>query len=301
MLLYHFGYKEGPRRRGKRLRPHLLMTVALQEGATLDDALDAAAAIEILHNYSLVHDDIEDRDRFRHGRETLWVRYGDAQAINAGDAMCALSYLTLARASDRHPAERVAMMLRRLHEANLAMCEGQSLDIGFETDERIDEAMYLRMIEGKTAALFAAACALGARCAGASERAVLEYYELGRSYGIAFQINDDVLGIWASAHATGKTAAADIVRKKKSFPIVWALAQSPSTARDAVLAAYRAKEPDDAAVAGVIRALDVLGARDAAHRAAAQHLSVVERTATGGVREFLLSSLPPIDRETVHR
>ena len=100
MLLCHFGYGEhGPARRGKRLRPQLLMRVALGEGAPLERALDAAVAVEILHNYSLVHDDIEDGDRLRHGRRTLWSAYGVAHAINAGDAMCALSFASLTSAS----------------------------------------------------------------------------------------------------------------------------------------------------------------------------------------------------------
>ena len=102
MLQYHFGYgKHGPARRGKRLRPTMVARACESAGGVLDDALDAAAAVELLHNYSLVHDDIEDSDRFRHGRPTLWSVYGIAQAINAGDAMCAISFLTLTHSGER--------------------------------------------------------------------------------------------------------------------------------------------------------------------------------------------------------
>src|SRR5438270_7204796 len=128
MLAYHFGYGEyGNVRRGKRLRPRLLLEVVENEGGAWDDALDAAAAIEILHNYSLVHDDIEDHDRLRHGRETLWAKYGIPQAVNAGDAMCALAFLELTRAHIGFPAERCLHLVHALHTAHLEMCDGQSL------------------------------------------------------------------------------------------------------------------------------------------------------------------------------
>ncbi|MDP9017322.1 MAG: polyprenyl synthetase family protein, partial [Candidatus Eremiobacteraeota bacterium] len=224
MLAYHFGYATADgARRGKRVRPHLVLCVAQAAGAPADDALDAAVAIELLHNYSLIHDDIEDGDRLRHGRETLWVKYGVAQAVNAGDALCAISFLSLLRAQKRHPAERVAAMVGRLHEAHLAMCHGQSLDIDFERHDRVSSQRYLEMIAGKTAALFGVACELGAMSAGLEQKACREYRQLGAAFGAAFQMYDDLLGIWADLDTTGKTAGADIARRKKSFPIVWAL------------------------------------------------------------------------------
>ncbi len=167
MLQYHFGYGEhGPARRGKRLRPRLLLGVALAQGATIESALDAAAAIEILHNYSLVHDDIEDRDELRHGRQTLWSVFGIPQALNAGDALCALSFLVLMRARAHHRDERVLQMVLALHEAHATMCDGQSLDLAFERRPHVGLEEYEAMIGAKTAALFGASSQLGGSLRG---------------------------------------------------------------------------------------------------------------------------------------
>ena len=307
MLCYHFGYGEhGPARRGKRLRPRLLLRVAEAEGAGAEDALDAAAAIEILHNYSLVHDDIEDGDELRHGRRTLWSVYGVPQALNAGDALCALSFLVLMNATHRHPGERVLRMVRALHEAHATMCDGQSMDLAFERATHVDLPEYHRMIGAKTAALFGVSSELGALCAPCDDQSVLRYRELGRAYGLAFQIRDDVLGIWGTVDATGKVTGNDIARRKWTFPVVWALGQPRSAARERIAKAYagalrqaqpfdNAQDDDDVldgdTVTAVIDALDELGAREAANAAIAEHLAVVERHPVAGVREFLLGSL----------
>lgn len=293
MLFYHFGYGEhGPARRGKRLRPRLLLQVAQAEGAPPDDALDAAAAVEILHNYSLVHDDIEDGDELRHGRRTLWSVYGIPQALNAGDALCAISFLVLMNATQRHPGERVLRMVRALHEAHATMCDGQSLDLAFERATSVDLPEYHRMIGAKTAALFGASSELGALCAPCDDQSVLRYRELGRAYGLAFQIRDDVLGIWASVDATGKVTGNDIARRKWTFPVVWALGQPRCAARESIAQAYaQGKALDAATVTAVIEALEELGAREAANAAIAEHLAVVERHPVASVRDFLLGSL----------
>jgi geranylgeranyl diphosphate synthase, type I len=264
MVGYHFGYSGSPGRRGKRLRPLLLLRVALAEGADVEAALDAAIAIELLHNYSLVHDDIEDNDSLRHGRETLWARFGIAHGINAGDAMCSLSFLTLLR-SPAQRAERLAPMVAALHAAHLSMCEGQSLDIAFESRDFVTMDEYRTMIGGKTAALFSACCEIGALCAGSDPARGRAYASLGRAYGIAFQIRDDALGAWGATDVTGKPSGADIARRKWSFPVVWALSGRPCGDRAVVADAYARKEPlAPAEVAAVVRALERLGARDAA-------------------------------------
>jgi geranylgeranyl diphosphate synthase type I len=265
----------------------------------VDDALDAAAAIEILHNYSLIHDDIEDGDELRHGKRTLWAVYGIPQALNAGDALCAVSALVLMNASARHPDDRVLRMVRALHEAHATMCDGQSLDLAFERATHVDIDEYHRMIGAKTAALFGASSELGALCSPCDDPSVQRYRELGRAYGLAFQIRDDVLGVWGTLDATGKVTGNDIARRKWTFPVVWALSRPPSLARDRIAAAYaRAlRHPgeervlDDDTVRAVIEALDELGAREAANAAIAEHLAVVERHPVASVRDFLLNSL----------
>ncbi len=292
-LLRHFGYAPyGPARRGKRLRPQMVMRVATTQGAPLAHALDAAVAVEIFHNYSLVHDDIEDRDELRHGRPTLWSAYGVAHAINAGDAMCALSFLSLEHAAAYLDALRVLRMLALLHEAHAVMCEGQSLDLYFESEGFVDLPDYYRMIDCKTAQLFDASCRLGAHAAGCDETTIAGYGAVGRAYGMAFQIRDDVAGIWSSVDETGKTVASDIARRKWTFPVVWAIAQSPSAARTVVADAYaRGDSLDAAMVERIVGALDSLGARQAATEAAAQHLAVVEGHPNRELREFLCGTL----------
>jgi geranylgeranyl diphosphate synthase type I len=293
MLLYHFGYApHGPARRGKRLRPQIVMRAATSEGADLDDALDAAAAVEILHNYSLVHDDIEDRDELRHGRPTLWSGYGIAEGINAGDAMCALSLLTLARATRRHPASRAVAMIGVLHEAHRVMCDGQSLDLQFERAQHVDLADYYHMIGCKTAALFEAACFLGAHCAAADAAAIRSSGELGRAYGMAFQIRDDLLGIWASVDMTGKVVGNDLARRKWTFPVVWALAQPDSPAREVISSAYRSDRVlDPAELERLVLALEEVGAKEASMRAVAEPMAVVERHPNRALRDYLLGTL----------
>jgi len=293
MLFYHFGYGQyGPAKRGKRLRPRLLLCVAESEGGVAENALDAAAAVEILHNYSLVHDDIEDNDELRRGRRTVWAVYGIPQGLNAGDALCAISFLALTNSVSRHSDERVLLMVRALHEAHATMCDGQSMDLAYEQAAQVDLAAYNRMIGAKTAALFGASSQLGALCAPCDSEAVVRYRELGRAFGMAFQIRDDVLGIWGTLDATGKVSGNDIARRKWTFPVVWALAQPQSAARDRIAQAYaRGETLDNATVTAVVEALDGLGAREAANQAAAEQLSLVERHPVRKVRDFLLNSL----------
>lgn len=283
-IRYHFGFGEEPgtrSRRGKRLRSRLVLEVAREEGGRLEDALDAACAVEILHEFSLIHDDIEDCDTLRRGRETLWSRYGIAQGINSGDALCAVAYLALLDGSTPRAAERTVAMTLALQEAHLAMCAGQGRDIAFETEARVTMDDYRAMIGGKTAALFGAACELGALAAGASAERARDYARLGCRYGTAFQIEDDVLGIWGDSATTGKPCGADLVKRKWTFPVVWALANPASEERAAIARAYEpGTELDGDAVAEAMTALDRLGAREAALSAARAELAEADAVAT---------------------
>jgi geranylgeranyl diphosphate synthase type I len=269
----HFALDDPNAKRGKRLRPRILVAAAETEGADAAEAFSAAAAVELLHNFSLVHDDIEDRDEMRHGRVTLWVRHGVPAAITAGDAMCALAFLTLLGGDDDVAAaegagmraERVAEMARVLHRAHNSLCRGQGLDIGFETSAAVTFGEYLAMIEGKTAALFSASCALGALAAGATPDRAEAYGRMGRAYGLAFQVRDDILGTWGTPAETGKPAGADIRRRKWSFPVAWAMDGPSSHDRAVVADAYGTiGDLDDARARAVIAALERLGAPGAA-------------------------------------
>jgi geranylgeranyl diphosphate synthase, type I len=283
LIREHFGLDDPAAKRGKRLRPLILLTVAESEGADGTVALGAAAALELLHNFSLIHDDIEDGDEMRHGRPTLWTRHGVRAALIAGDAMSALAYLTLVDGSRDLAPATVASMMRCLQNAHFRMCEGQAFDIGFETATFVTFDEYVRMIEGKTAALLAVACELGAWAAGANAERAAAYSSVGRAYGLAFQVRDDVLGTWGRTEETGKPSGADIRRRKWSFPVAWALAQAASPDRTIVEQAYASIGMlDDAVTMRVIAALERLGARDAADQAC---LAYIEEANTISARE----------------
>ncbi len=196
LIREHFGRDDPTSKRGKRMRPRILLTVAESEGVPARVAFGAAAALELLHNFSLIHDDMEDGDELRHGRPTLWARFGIEAALVAGNAMSALAYLTLIDGSPDLAPPTVAAMLASLQLAHYRMCEGQAFDIGFERSPAVTFDEYLRMIEGKTAALLGASCELGALSAGCSGERAAAYGNVGRVYGLAFQVRDDALGAW---------------------------------------------------------------------------------------------------------
>jgi geranylgeranyl diphosphate synthase type I len=280
LLRAHFGLDDPQAQRGKRLRPRILFAVAESEGASPESAFGAAAAVEFLHNFSLIHDDIEDRDEVRHGRPTLWVRFGIPAALGAGDAMCALSYVTLLDGSAPLGDGRAAAMARCLFRAHHEMTQGQSYDIGFESAKSVTFEEYLTMIAGKTAAIFGASCELGALVAGADVERAAAYGRVGRSYGLAFQVRDDILGTWGVSAQTGKPSGADIHRRKWSFPVTWAMSRSASADRETVADAYATLgELDDERAERVIAALERLGAPDAGDDACSRYIAEAKATA----------------------
>jgi len=232
MLRYHLGwvdtaFQPSADKAGKRLRPIFLLLACEAQGGDWQRALPAAAAIELLHNFTLIHDDIEDRDRTRRGRPTLWAVWGEAQAINAGDALFALAYRSLFNLQATNvPAKTVLHAVNRYTDAILHITEGQHLDLSFEAESEIDEATYLTMIQGKTAALLGLACELGGILAGASEARLTALREFGVELGLAFQMQDDWLGLWGNPEQTGKPVGSDLRNRKKTLPILHGIAQS---------------------------------------------------------------------------
>lgn len=231
-LRYHLGWadeqlrpRKGPG--GKRLRPIFCLLSCEACGGDWEQALPAAAAVELLHNFSLIHDDIEDRDTLRRGRPTVWALWGAPQAINAGDALFILAHRALLRLADRGlPAERVTEACRVFNHAGLQLTQGQYLDIRFEQEAQVTTEAYLHMIEGKTAALLAAACELGALVAGAEAHQRAHLRAFGRHVGLAFQIEDDILGIWGDPQETGKPVGSDLRSRKKTLPILHGMQHS---------------------------------------------------------------------------
>jgi geranylgeranyl diphosphate synthase type I len=234
-----------------------------QPPSPADRALPAAVALELIHNFTLIHDDVEDGSETRHGRPTLWRVFGVPLAINAGDGMFVLGREHLLRLADAGvPPERVLAAIALLDEACVWLCEGQHNDLSFESRPSISVEEYEAMVAGKTAGLLGASMALGALAAGADARTIDAFGECGRWLGMAFQVQDDVLGVWGDPARTGKPVAEDIRSKKKSFPVVWALEHADTRVTDVIARAYATDAPDQAAVQSVVSALDSTGARE---------------------------------------
>ncbi len=211
---------------GKRIRPILLMLSAEAAGGNFRDALPAAAAVELLHNFSLVHDDIEDDSPTRHGRPTVWVLWGRPNAINTGDALFALAYSAMQRLTTPTPPEIALKVWAIFNATNIELTRGQHMDMRFERQENVSVDEYVSMIRGKSAALVSACAQIGALIGSHDEVTAAHFADFGLNLGLAFQIRDDILGIWGDPAVTGKSAATDILSRKKSLPVLYGLSQS---------------------------------------------------------------------------
>src|SRR5512133_3127239 len=223
MLTYHMGWTgegAGPEARGKRIRPLLVLLSAAACGGDWEKALPAAAAVELVHNFSLVHDDIQDNSDKRRGRPTVWVKWNMPQAINAGDGLFVLSNLAITDLISCYPAEVVVKAAQVLHNTCLDLTRGQYLDISYEKRTDLGVEDYWPMVSGKTAALLAGCCQMGALLGGVDEPTVDAYRSFGHYLGLAFQVQDDILGIWGDEAVTGKSAANDLIEGKKSLPVL---------------------------------------------------------------------------------
>ena len=260
-MQYHLGWvdvhfdatKNNP---GKLLRPTLLLLAYEAAGAWgladnspqnsgyLQRALPAAAAIELTHNFTLIHDDIEDSDMERRHRPTVWKLWGIPQAINTGDGMFALARLTLWNVLEQGVEGAIAARLgAALDRACLILSEGQYLDISFEEQQTISVATYVDMISRKTGALMACAAEMGARLGTHSEETIERLGSFGRAMGIAFQVRDDLLGVWATTAELGKTPSGDVYRRKKSLPVLHALEHASPQDQRRLRAIYQQEEP----------------------------------------------------------
>jgi geranylgeranyl diphosphate synthase type I len=273
---YHFGWEQADGtaaagHAGKAIRPALVLTAASALGGTeaRAAALRAAAAVELVHNFTLLHDDVMDRDTSRRHRPTAWTVFGVADAILAGDALQALALRLLAE--DPHPASRAAAA--RLADCVIELCEGQHADTQMERrapDEvRLDEVLV--MAEAKTGALIGCACAVGGLYAGAGDDEVAALDGFGRQAGLAFQLIDDVIGIWGDPDRTGKPAGADLAARKKSLPVVAALASGTPEATE--LAELYARPYDEKDLERTALAVERAGGRDWAQVQAADRMA----------------------------
>lgn len=257
---------------GKLMRPMAVLLATEAFGGDAGQALPAAAAVELVHNFSLLHDDVEDASEFRRGRENVWTFAGAPQAINTGDGMFVVSRLVEYRMLEAGMAtERVLMVMRELDRACMRLVEGQYLDMSFETRRDVTLDDYLEMADGKTAAMFAAPFAMGSLIAGAPDPVVAAVREYGRQVGLAFQMVDDVLGIWGDSSVTGKPVGDDLHSRKMTYPIISALADE-SESGTSLREAYALPPSSSDAIESMSRWVAATGARERAEARAREHL-----------------------------
>jgi geranylgeranyl diphosphate synthase, type I len=227
---YHFGWIDAEGRPdsggGKAVRPALALLSAQATGGPEEIGLPGAVAVELVHNFSLLHDDLMDHDRERRHRRTVWAIWGASSAILSGDALLGLAQEVLLDSG--LPAAAPAALL--LATATRELIRGQVQDLAFEQRDRVSVTECLDMAAGKTGALMAASAAIGAVLAGAPAETVAALRTYGAQVGLSFQLVDDVLGIWGDPAVTGKPVFSDLRANKKSLPISYALGQDPSIA-----------------------------------------------------------------------
>jgi geranylgeranyl diphosphate synthase type I len=275
---------------GKLIRPYLVLLACQAAGGRVEQALPLAAGIQLLHNFTLLHDDIQDVSPMRRGRATVWNLWGMAHGITAGDSMFALAHVAIHRLRTVGvPADVVLEVLQRLDETILAVCEGQYLDCSYEGDLRITEEDYLSMTCRKTATLIGAAISTGARVGGSDLATAQALYEFGVNLGMAFQLQDDILGIWGDPKATGKPAA-DLYRRKVTLPIIRALQDTEQ--REILADLYRKETIADADVRRILAILDGTTIRS--------DMEALVRRMAQATREVLAAVTPPTTAAASH-
>lgn len=271
MMKYHLGwldenFRECKAPRGKSLRSTMCLLACEAVCNDYRKALPAAAAVELLHNFTLIHDDIEDGDEKRRHRDTLWKLWGVPQAINTGDAMDIVANLSLLELEGTVRPEMMVSIMRLFNETVIELCEGQYMDMEFQERDDVSVDEYIKMVSGKTAALIEASTAIGAMVATEDQSIIGRFKAFGRKIGIAFQIRDDILGIWGNPEHTGKSAKNDIRNKKKSLPVLYAMEASPE--RDELKRIYGKEHLTEGDIARVFDILTRAGALEYAQKEA---------------------------------
>ena len=274
LLRYHLGWvdQQGTPMdtsvsQGKALRPTLCLFACEALASEYSRALPAAAALELIHNFSLIHDDIQDQDMERRHQPTVWHLWGIPKAIWSGNAMqCTgdLSLLDVVRANV--PTVTAIRVSDILTESYLEMIQGQCMDLDFESRTDIKSEEYLYMIACKTGALIRSALQIGALLATEDPATVKAFTEFGNHLGQAFQVRDDYLGIWGDQATLGKATGNDIRRRKKSYPVVFALERASGQAMEDLLRIYRQEDLDESDVQRVMAVLDEVGSQEQAQR-----------------------------------
>ncbi len=267
IMRYHLGWldenlKAVEQYRGKRFRPTLCLLTYNALSGVYNKSLPAAAAVELIHNFSLIHDDIEDMDEERRHKPTVWKLWGVPRAINVGDGMHVLANLAAIRLRELNITDRkIVDVLEVLNNTIIELCEGQHLDMSYEEKLDITTDMYLEMISKKTAALTNAATLMGAILATNDEKLIERLGQFGRKIGVAFQIVDDLIGIWEKAEHTGKPKASDIMNRKKTLPVIYAFQKASKEDKEKLTEIY-SRTLDEGDVEEVLNILEGVKAQE---------------------------------------
>ena len=258
---------------GKRIRPTLALIASEMFGGKEEDVLPAALALEVFHNFTLLHDDVMDRASVRRGRPTVHVQWDDNTAILSGDQMLIEAYKLLAQV----PGDKVQKTLEMFNEMATGICEGQQYDVDFEhrNDVRIEE--YMKMIELKTSVLLANALRTGAYIAGANDAQQEALYRYGIHTGLAFQIEDDLLDVYGDPKTFGKAIGGDICCNKKTFLLLTALETADSESKAELEKWLAVSDRKEEKIAAVTAIYDRLGVRHAAEAAMEEHTAIAIR------------------------
>lgn len=250
---------DDPKLRGKRFRSGLLLAITEGISGDVKRFLPAASCIEMFHNFTLVHDDIEDHDEFRRHRPTVWKLWGIEQAINTGDLMAFLSQIILIDIFQNLTKEEIIETCKIINNCFCDIIRGQYLDISYEKRETISESEYFKMIKLKTARLIETACYLGAKLSSKNLETVQNIKSFGFNLGMAFQIYDDIEGIFADKLQTGKDDAGDLRKKKKTLPVIYFLENSNNENKKKFLKLYNKKNLNDYDIRNLIKILENSG------------------------------------------
>lgn len=262
---------------GKRLRPFMVIKSCELLGGTIKRALPAAAATELVHNFTLVHDDIMDNDEMRHGVATVHHQYGLPLAILGGDILFSKAFEILSYNGRKVGIgeKEITEMVGRLANSCTVICEGQTIDIDFASNAKFpSEAQYIDMVGKKTAALFAVSCAMGALSSPApSDKDVDNLASFGRNIGVAFQLVDDLIGAVGDPKVTGKAAGNDIREGKKTLPILLALRKAKGDERDKLMKVFGSRAASAQDIKEAVKVVSDMGIDEDVRNAARQHMA----------------------------
>ena len=304
VINYHFGWADQNFQpanfdRGKALRPVVCLMVYEALTGNRGDALPAAVSIELIHNFSLIHDDIEDGDLERRGRPTAWTIWGKPLAINVGDYLYTLAFRNLHNLDvSKFGPEKVLAVQRLITDACITLTEGQDLDLRFEQMQDVSTEMYLDMVYKKTGALLEAAIVSGATLGTSNKEIIGHYQKFAHNIGVAFQIRDDILGIWGDADKTGKSVDNDLRRKKKTLPVLYTLGKASGERKAKLVSLYAAADPLSDSEIEFVR--DSLSWADA-HKYAQNAADTYIKDAFTALNQIGITTQPQLDLETIAR